>query len=157
MKMELHVNGQSYPVEANPASRLLDILREHLQLTGTKEGCGQGECGACTVLIDGTPVNSCLMPTAQAIGHDLRTIEGVAEEEILHVVQQALINHGGTQCCICTPGIVMAALSSMEGKPPVARTRIRELLAGNLCRCTGYQSIVDAIEAAMHGCGVDPQ
>ncbi|MEO1994091.1 MAG: (2Fe-2S)-binding protein [Planctomycetaceae bacterium] len=148
MKMDLNVNGNARTVQANPAARLLDVLREELQLTGTKEGCGQGECGACTILIDGQPVNSCLMPVAQAIDHEIRTIEDLADGGELHAVQQALVQYGGLQCGICTPGIVLAALVAVYSEPDASRVRIRELLAGNLCRCTGYQMIVDAVQAA---------
>lgn len=148
MKIELRVNGEAREVEASPVARLLDVLREDIRLTGTKEGCGEGECGACTVLIDGKAVNSCLVPAAQAVGHELTTIEGLAasrDAEIVTDVQQILVELGGTQCGICTPGIALCATAVLEQESNPSRERIRELLAGNLCRCTGYQLIVDAV------------
>ena len=145
MKMQLRVNGRDALVEASPWKRLLDVLREDLGLTGTKEGCGEGECGACTVTIDGAVVNSCLVAAGQAVGHEVRTIEGLADGQTLHAVQEALIRLGGTQCGICTPGIAMCAAHVVENEPEAPRARLRELLAGNICRCTGYQLIVDAI------------
>lgn len=128
--------------------RLLDVLRLQLGLTGTKEGCGEGECGACAVFLDGTIVNSCLVPAAQAKGASLQTIEGVATEDQLHAVQQAFIECGGAQCGICTPGMVLAALSLLERNSSPDETAIRTALAGNLCRCTGYMKIFDAIVRA---------
>ena len=145
MRMQLDVNGRSVWVEASPWRRLLDVLREDLGLTGTKEGCGEGECGACTVSIDGEVVNSCLVAAAQVVGRQVRTIEGLADGEVLHGVQSALIRLGGTQCGICTPGIAMCAARVIDREPDASRERVRELLAGNICRCTGYQLIVDAI------------
>jgi len=145
VKMQLRVNGRDAHVEASPWKRLLDVLREDLGLTGTKEGCGEGECGACTVTIDGAVVNSCLVAAGQAVGHEVRTIEGLADGQTLHAVQEALIRLGGTQCGICTPGIAMCAAHVVENEPEAPRARLRELLAGNICRCTGYQLIVDAI------------
>ena len=128
--------------------RLLDVLRLQLGLTGTKEGCGEGECGACAVFLDGTIVNSCLVPAAQAKGASLQTIEGVATEDQLHAVQQAFIECGGAQCGICTPGMVLAALSLLERNSSPDETAIRTALAGNLCRCTGYMKIFDAVVRA---------
>lgn len=128
--------------------RLLDVLRSQLGLTGTKEGCGEGECGACAVFLDGTIVNSCLVPAAQAKGASLQTIEGVATEDQLHAVQQAFIECGGAQCGICTPGMVLAALNLLERNSSPDETAIRTALAGNLCRCTGYMKIFDAIVRA---------
>lgn len=156
MKIELKVNGALRPVEAAPLARLLDVLREDLGLTGSKEGCGEGECGACTVLIDGLPVNSCLVPVAQAAGHELTTIEGLAArcgfaKQGATPLQMALVEYGGTQCGICTPGIAVCAQALLAAEPAPSRPRIREALAGNLCRCTGYQLIVDAVEAAAAG------
>jgi aerobic-type carbon monoxide dehydrogenase small subunit (CoxS/CutS family) len=146
MKLSLHVNGRAVEVETSPWKRLLDVLREDLRLTGTKEGCGEGECGACTVMIDGEVVNSCLVAAAQAVGHEVRTIEGLAAHGgALHAVQEALIRFGGTQCGICTPGIAMCAARAIESEPDASRARLRELMAGNICRCTGYQLIVDAV------------
>lgn len=146
MKLELNVNGAAHEVDASPVARLLDVLREQLHLTGTKEGCGEGECGACSVLIDGRAVNSCLVPAAQAQGCSIRTVEDLAQGDTLTDLQTALVELGGTQCGICTPGIAITATAVLEEEPSPSRERIRELLAGNLCRCTGYQLIIDAVE-----------
>ncbi len=152
MKITMTLNGASTEFEASPAARLLDVLRQSLKLTGTKEGCGEGECGACTVLIDGAPVNSCLVPAGQANGRTVVTIEGLANAELLHDVQRALIDHGGTQCGICTPGIALSAAAALEREPKADRGRLRQAIAGNLCRCTGYQLIIDAVaDAASKG------
>ena len=142
------VNGESRSVETFPMSRLLDVLREELQLIGTKEGCGEGECGACTVLLDGRIVNSCLVPVAQASGSSITTIEGVASEDKLHDVQQAFIDHGGAQCGICTPGMILAAVDLLERNPQPNEADIRTGLAGNLCRCTGYMKIFESVVRA---------
>jgi len=135
-------------VEDFPMTRLLDVLREELQLTGTKEGCGEGECGACTVIIDGSIVNSCLVPVAQVDGSDITTIEGVAQEGQLHNVQQAFIDHGGAQCGICTPGMILAAVDLLKRNPTPTESDIRNGLAGNLCRCTGYMKIFESVVRA---------
>lgn len=145
------VNGEETTIEGHPMSRLLDALRVNLRLTGTKEGCGEGECGACSVTIDGALVNSCLVPLLQADGADIRTIEGVASGTELHAVQQAFIEHGGAQCGICTPGMVLAAVNLLERNPDPTLDDIREGLAGNLCRCTGYMRIFEAVVAAVSG------
>ncbi len=142
------VNGEPATMEAYPLARLLDALRESLRLTGTKEGCGEGECGACSVIVDGELVNSCLVPVAQVAGAEIRTIEGVADGERLHAVQRAMIECGGAQCGICTPGMVLAAVSLLERTPQPTDADIREGLAGNLCRCTGYMKIFDAVVRA---------
>src|SRR6185436_9008535 len=143
------VNGAEQTVHAWPMARLLDVLREELRLTGTKEGCGEGECGACSVLIDGQLVNSCLVPVAQAEGCSIKTIEGIAiSESQLHAVQQAFIECGGAQCGICTPGMVIAAVSLLEKQPHPDEAAIREGLAGNLCRCTGYMKIFESVVRA---------
>jgi carbon-monoxide dehydrogenase small subunit len=145
------VNGADATLEGHPMSRLLDALRLNLGLTGTKEGCGEGECGACAVLIDGVLVNSCLVPLLQADGTDILTIEGVAAEGTLHAVQQAFIAHGGAQCGICTPGMVLAAVSLLDRNPNPDLAAIRAGLAGNLCRCTGYIRIFEAVVGAVGG------
>ena len=126
-------------------ARLLDVLREDLRLTGTKEGCGEGECGACSVLLDGELVNSCLVPVIQADGSEITTIEGVASGDHLHAVQQAFLTHGGAQCGICTPGMVLAAVNLLKQTPQPTEADIRNGLAGNLCRCTGYTKIFEAV------------
>ena len=143
------VNGSAVTVDAHPMARLLDVVREQLHLTGTKEGCGEGECGACAVLVDGQLVNSCLMPVLQAQGTAITTIEGVANGEQLHAVQEAFIAHGGAQCGICTPGMILAAVSLRQRLPEATDDQIRAGLAGNLCRCTGYMKIFDAVRRAM--------
>jgi len=150
IKLEFLVNSETRTVEVYPMERLLDVLREQLRLTGTKEGCGEGECGACTVLIDGRIVNSCLVPVAQVEGASIKTIEGVANGEQLHAVQQAFIECGGAQCGICTPGMVMAAMDLLERNPNPDEADIRNGLAGNLCRCTGYMKI---FESVVRACG----
>ena len=143
------VNGSPETVEAHPMARLLDVLRHQLHLTGTKEGCGEGECGACAVLIDGELVNSCLTPVLQAQGTSITTIEGVADGAQLHAVQEAFIAHGGAQCGICTPGMILAAVALQRRCPAATDDQIRTGLAGNLCRCTGYMKIFEAVRAAM--------
>src|SRR5437764_4348011 len=148
------VNGRSCTLKAHPLARLLDVLREQLQLTGTKEGCGEGECGACSVIINGQIVNSCLVPVAQIDGAQIKTIEGVATGDQLHAVQQAFIECGGAQCGICTPGMVMAAVSLLEKNPRPSDADIRHGLAGNLCRCTGYMKIFESVLRACRQLGV---
>jgi carbon-monoxide dehydrogenase small subunit len=147
VRVQLRVNGRALILEAHPMERLLDVLREQLRLTGTKEGCGEGECGACSVEMDGALVNSCLVPVLQAEGTEIRTIEGVAGDR-LHPVQQAFLEHGGTQCGICTPGMILAALNLLARHPNPTETEIREGLAGNLCRCTGYTRIFESVLGA---------
>jgi carbon-monoxide dehydrogenase small subunit len=181
VKVTLEVNGAVHTVESSPWKRLLDVLREDLRLTGTKEGCGEGECGACTVVLDGEAVNACLVAIGQCDARSVTTVEGLARGEVLHAVQRALVACGGAQCGICTPGIAVCAAHIIDsgllagfderseemgggdpagfaggagGKAPrgiddaTARARVRELLAGNICRCTGYQLIVDAVITA---------
>ncbi|MDX6614475.1 MAG: aerobic carbon-monoxide dehydrogenase small subunit [Blastocatellia bacterium] len=142
------VNGTEQTLRAFPMERLLDALREQLHLTGTKEGCGEGECGACSVMLNGKLVNSCLVPVAQAAGAEIKTIEGVASGDQLHAVQQAFIECGGAQCGICTPGMVLAAVDLLSRNPNPNETEIRAGLAGNLCRCTGYMKIFDSVVRA---------
>lgn len=152
--MKLEVNGEQRSVECSPWKRLLDVLREDLRLTGTKEGCGEGECGACTVMLDGETVNSCLVAVGQCADRKVTTVEGLAQGEVLHAVQRALVACGGAQCGICTPGIAVCAAFVVDrgliagAADDEARQRVRTLLAGNICRCTGYQLIVDAVIAA---------
>ena len=142
------VNGADVTVSGHPMARLLDVLRVTLRLTGTKEGCGEGECGACSVLLDGKLVNSCLVPLIHVDGVAIVTIEGVADGERLHAVQEAFIACGAAQCGICTPGMVLAAVSLLNTHAAPSPDQIREGLAGNLCRCTGYQRIFAAVTDA---------
>lgn len=145
-KFKLTVNGKPYSVEAHPFSRLLDVIRENFGLTGTKEGCGEGECGACSVIIDGKLVNSCLVPVLQANGKKILTVEGLAKKS-LSPLQRAFIKCGGAQCGICTPGMLMAAHALQKRKKRLTKQEIREGLGGNLCRCTGYSQILESIQA----------
>ena len=144
------VNGEQRTVRAHPMERLLDVLRQQLSLTGTKEGCGEGECGACSVLLDGLIVNSCLIPVLQAKGTEVVTIEGLAADDRLHALQKAFLECGGAQCGICTPGMILAATHLLNKNPRPKLQDIREGLAGNLCRCTGYMQIIEAVIAAAH-------
>ena len=144
--VDCRVNGIDVKLRGHPMSRLLDVLRASLRLTGTKEGCGEGECGACAVLVNGQLVNSCLFPLLHCNGADIITIEGVAPEPgRLHAIQQAFLVHGGAQCGICTPGMILAALDLLRRHPSPTDEEIRAGLAGNLCRCTGYMRIVAAV------------
>jgi carbon-monoxide dehydrogenase small subunit len=143
--MRVKVNTVDHNIDAPPMSRLLDVLREDLRLTGVKEGCGEGECGACSVLIDGELVNSCLVPLLQVEGASITTIEGVANGDKLNAVQQAFLEHGGAQCGICTPGMILAAMTLLDRYPNPTLEQVKEGLAGNLCRCTGYMRIFEAI------------
>jgi aerobic carbon-monoxide dehydrogenase small subunit len=147
--IDLRVNGTRCTVEVHPMRRLLDVLREDLELTGTKEGCGEGECGACAVLVDGTLVDSCLVPVAQVRGREVTTIEGLAQGSTLDAVQQAFISHGGAQCGICTPGMILAARELLRRVERPTEADIREGLAGNICRCTGYVRIFEAVVRAI--------
>ena len=149
VRVRCTINGTSSTLEGYPMARLLDVLRHDLRLTGTKEGCGEGECGACSILIDGQLTNSCLVPLLHAEGTSITTIEGVADGERLHAVQQAFIEYGGAQCGICTPGMVLAAVNLLARNPEPSEADIRMALAGNLCRCTGYIRI---FEAVLHAC-----
>ena len=148
MKVNFILNGNSMSVETSPDRRVVDLLREDLGLSGTKECCGSGECGACTILVDGESRLSCLMLAAQLEGRTLLTIEGLAANGELHVVQQAFVDHGAVQCGFCTPGMVLATLDLLRRIPEPTREEVRRELSGNLCRCTGYQKIVDAVMAA---------
>ena len=144
------INGARKTIEAPPMKRLLDVLREDLYLTGAKEGCGEGECGACAVLLNGDLVNSCLIPVLQTEGANITTIEGLAINEKLHPIQQCFLEEGGAQCGICTPGMILATHHLLEKHPQPTLLQIQEGLNGNLCRCTGYMRIFNAVQAAAH-------
>ena len=148
VEIKFQVNGAPRSVQVYPMERLLDVLREKLDLTGTKEGCGEGECGACSVILDGLLVNSCLVPFLQVDGCEILTIEGLAKDGLLHPLQEAFANTGGAQCGICTPGMILASYQLLKRSPHPTDEQIREGLAGNLCRCTGYQKIFDAVRHA---------
>jgi len=148
VRIDFNVNGSAHSVNAYPMERLLDVLREQIGLTGTKEGCGEGECGACSVIVNGELVNSCLVPVLQVAGCEILTVEGLAENGKLHPMQQAFAETGGAQCGICTPGMILAACQLLKRFPDPTGQQIRDGLAGNLCRCTGYQKIFDAVRRA---------
>ena len=148
MKIRFTVNGRPVERETDAETRLLDLLREDLALTGTKEGCGEGECGACTVLVDGRAVNSCLVLAPQVDGKSVLTIEGLADGETLHPIQQAFVDKGGVQCGFCTPGFIMSTVALLRENPDPTDEEILTALEGNLCRCTGYTKIVEAVRAA---------
>ncbi len=149
MKMILSINGERREVDLPPMKRLLDALRLDLGLPGTKEGCGEGECGACTVLLDGEPVNACLVAVGQCIGREVVTVEGLAKDaRHLTPLQQTFVSEGGAQCGICTPGMLVAAEALLRRRAAPTEEEIREALAGNICRCTGYQRIVESVRAA---------
>lgn len=148
MKITLVLNGAKRVVDSAPGVRLLDVLRGPLQMPGTKEGCGEGECGACTVLLDGEPVNACLVPIGQCAGRDITTVEGLGAPAHLSPLQACFVQEGGTQCGICTPGMLLAAEALLRRSPRPTDGEIREALAGNLCRCTGYQRIVESVRTA---------
>jgi carbon-monoxide dehydrogenase small subunit len=148
MKIRFTVNGRQVERETDAETRLLDLLREDLALTGTKEGCGEGECGACTVLVDGRALNSCLVLAPQVDGKSVLTIEGLAQGETLHPVQQAFVDEGGVQCGFCTPGFIMSTVALLQENPDPSDEEILTALEGNLCRCTGYTKIVEAVRAA---------
>ncbi len=151
MAYTLHVNGDDYEVYAEPNLTLLEVVRDELRLTGAKEGCGTGDCGACTMHLDGENVTSCLVLAAEAQGRDVLTIEGLAIDGKLHPLQQAFIDHGALQCGFCIPGMILSGVALLERNPHPTRDEIRQGIAGNLCRCTGYTKIVDAIEAVAVG------
>jgi carbon-monoxide dehydrogenase small subunit len=148
VKIYLKVNGFPYEAEVEPRRTLLELLREDFELTGTKEACGLGECGTCTVLLDGKPIKSCITLAVQANGREVTTIEGLEEPDgTLHPMQQAFIDHGAIQCGFCTPGMVLTAKAFLDENPRPTEIDVRRAIAGNLCRCTGYQKIVEAILA----------
>ncbi|MEA4883069.1 MAG: (2Fe-2S)-binding protein [Clostridia bacterium] len=151
--VKMTVNRRPVAVDVTGDERLLDTLRTRLRLTGAKEGCGVGECGACTVILNGRAVNSCLVLTAQCDGAEIETVEGLANGDALHPLQDAFIQHGAVQCGFCTPGMLMTAKALLDRKPDPSRDEIREAIAGNLCRCTGYEQIIRAIESVAKGGG----
>jgi carbon-monoxide dehydrogenase small subunit len=148
MKIKFQLNGQPRVVETAPMRRLLDVLREDLELTGTKEGCGEGECGTCTVLLDGDPVNACMVVIGQAMGREIETVEGLGTAEHLSPIQRTFMEDGGAQCGICTPGMLISTEALLRKHPSPSDLEIREALAGNLCRCTGYERIVESVRRA---------
>jgi carbon-monoxide dehydrogenase small subunit len=148
VKLSFMLNGKETQIDVPPDRRVIDLLREDLHLTGTKEGCGTGECGACAILVDGQSRLSCLMLAAQLENRSVTTIEGIAAGGKLHPVQEAFVEQGAVQCGFCTPGMVISAVDLIQRNPNPTRSEIREGLSGNLCRCTGYQKIVDAVQKA---------
>jgi len=146
--IRLTVNGETYTVAVEPRESLLDVLRDKLSLTGTKKGCDRGDCGACTIIMDGKPVNSCLVLAVEADGKELLTIEGLANKGQLHPVQEAFIQYGAIQCGYCTPGMIMSAKALLDENPSPTEEEIKRAIGGNFCRCTGYVKIVDAIKKA---------
>ena len=147
IKVKVKVNGELYKLLVEPRKTLLDVIREDLCLTGTKRGCDTGDCGTCTLLINGMPVNSCLVLAADAQDKDIMTIEGIARDGQLHPIQEAFINHGAIQCGFCTPGMILSAKAFLDKNPRPTELEVRKAIAGNLCRCTGYDKIVKAILA----------
>ena len=145
MKISFKLNGKDVSLELDPSMRLIDVIRDVLHLNGTKEGCGEGSCGACVVLMDGKSVNSCLLPVANVIGHEIVTIEGLWETKEFDVLQKAFAETNGQQCGFCTPGMIIASYSLLKSNPHPTEEEIRAKMSGNLCRCTGYQAIVQAV------------
>jgi aerobic carbon-monoxide dehydrogenase small subunit len=146
--IHLTVNGKGYDLQVKEWATLLDVIREELELTGTKEGCGEGECGACTVIMDGKAVNACIVLAPEADGKNITTIEGLADGEMLHPLQQAFVDVGGLQCGFCTPGMVLSAKVLLDDNPNPTEEEIRKGLEGNFCRCTGYTKIIESVKAA---------
>ena len=142
------LNGKPHSLHVQPWRTLLEVIREDLNLTGTKEGCGQGECGSCTVIMGGKTVNSCLVPALEADNQEIITIEGLADGDDLHPIQEAFVSHSGMQCGFCTPGMIMSAKALLDNTPNPSEEEIREGIAGNFCRCTGYTKIIESISAA---------
>ena len=151
--VKITVNVKHYEISVPPWRTLLEIIREDLKLTGTKEGCGLGECGACTVIMDGKIVNSCLVLATEADGKQITTIEGLTDGDKLHPIQQAFVDHGGLQCGFCTPGMIMSAKALLDENPTPTEDEIKRGIAGNLCRCTGYTKIIESIKAAAEDMG----
>jgi carbon-monoxide dehydrogenase small subunit len=152
-QIKLTVNGTLYELSVPPWETLVEVIRDDLGLTGTKEGCGLGECGACTVIMEGKAVNSCLVLATEADGKQITTIEGLADGDKLHPIQQAFVEHGGFQCGFCTPGMIMSAKALLDKNPTPSEEEIRKAIAGNLCRCTGYTKIIESIKAAAKNMG----
>ena len=148
MEITFTINDEERTVDVSPDQRLLDLIREDLGLTGTKEGCGKGECGACTVIMDGEPVTSCLVLAPQADGAEIETIENLSAEGDLHPLQESFVKNGAVQCGFCIPGMIMTAKQLLQEERDPGRDRIRHALAGNICRCTGYDKIIDAVQEA---------
>jgi carbon-monoxide dehydrogenase small subunit len=146
-QLRMKLNGHEVMVDIKPDALLIDVLRNQMQLTGTKEACGQGECGACTVLLDGEPVTSCLLPALKAQGREVITVEGLSPTGELHPLQKAFVEHGAVQCGFCTPGMLMSAKALLDRNPNPTEEEIKQAISGNLCRCTGYAKIVEAIKA----------
>ncbi|OPZ50319.1 MAG: Nicotinate dehydrogenase small FeS subunit [Firmicutes bacterium ADurb.BinA052] len=153
VEVRMRINGHAVTMSVPGGERLLDTIRERLRLTGTKEGCGVGECGACTVIVNGQAVNSCLVLTAQCDGAEIVTVEGLTGDGEMHALQRAFIEHGAVQCGFCTPGMLMSAKALLDADPHPDRHKIRQAIAGNLCRCTGYEQIVQAIESVARQAG----
>ncbi len=149
--LTMRLNGEEVTIEVKPDALLVDVLRGELELTGTKEACGAGECGACTVLLDGDPVTSCIVPAGKAQGREVLTVEGLASGGELHPLQKAFIEYGAVQCGYCTPGMLMSAKALLDRNPHPSEEEIKEAISGNLCRCTGYVKIVEAIKAVGEG------
>jgi carbon-monoxide dehydrogenase small subunit len=147
-KISFILNGKQYELKVKPWQTLLELIREDLNLTGTKEGCGQGECGSCTVIMNGKTVNSCLVPAVEADGQEILTIEGLSDNDRLHPIQEAFVSHSGMQCGFCTPGMIMSAKALLDSNPYPTEAEIRESISGNFCRCTGYTKIIESISAA---------
>jgi carbon-monoxide dehydrogenase small subunit len=148
IRLDMNLNGEDIQVEIEPASTLAQVLREQLGLTGTKIGCGEGICGACTVLVDGTPVNSCIFAAMKAAGRDVQTVEGLMHDGKLHRLQRAFLEQGAVQCGYCTPGLLLTAAALLRDNPHPTEAEIRAAISGNLCRCTGYTKIIKAIQVA---------
>jgi carbon-monoxide dehydrogenase small subunit len=149
--LTMKLNGEEVMVQVKPSAMLMEVLRDQLELTGTKVACGEGECGACTVLLDGVPVNSCLVPALKAQGREVMTVEGLAPLGELHPLQKAFVEHGAVQCGYCTPGMLMSAKALLDHNPNPTEDEVRLAISGNLCRCTGYAKIVEAILDASAG------
>ena len=147
LNIQVKVNGTLHAIQIEPTETLLHVLREKLGLTGTKEGCGEGDCGACTILVDGKSVNSCIFPAVQADGCEILTVEGVESDPKLAAIQKAFVDHGAVQCGFCSPGMIMATCALLDENPTPTEAEIRRGLSGNICRCTGYQAMVDAVKS----------